>query len=136
MRIPRIRLWRRLVLSLKSGKASGPFSIPVSLLKILSSIIAKPLEILYNLSFSSGTVPDSFKMARVIPVYKSGSSSSLSNYRPISLLSIFNQILKKLMYNRLYKYLEKYNIIYSGQFGFRANHSTDHALLLIFKQEN
>ena len=35
------------------------------------------------------------------------------------------------MYNRLYKYLEKYNIIYSGQLGFRANDSTDHGLLLI-----
>ena len=69
-------------------------------------------------------------MERVIPVYKSGSSLSLSNYRPISLWSIFNQILEKLMYNRLYKYFEKYDIIYSGQFGFRANHSTDHALLL------
>lgn len=71
----------RFILSLKSGKASGPFSIPVSLLKSLNSIIAKPLEILYHLSFSSGTVPDSFKRARVIPVYKSGSSSSLSNYK-------------------------------------------------------
>ena len=80
-----------IILRVKSGKASGPFSISVSLLKSLNSIIAKPLEILYNLSFSSGTVPDSFKMARAIPVYKSGSSSSLSNYRPISLLSIFNQ---------------------------------------------
>ena len=90
-----------IILSLKSGKASGPFSIPVSLLKSLNSIIAKPLEILINLSFSSGTVPDSFKMARVIPVYKSGSSSSLSNCRPISLLSNFNQILEKLVYNRL-----------------------------------
>ena len=72
-------------ISLQAGKASGPFSIPVSLLKSLNSIIGKPLEILHNLSFSSGTVPDSFKMACVIPVYKSGSSSSLPNYRPISL---------------------------------------------------
>ena len=119
------------ILSVQAGKASGPFSIPVSLLKSLNSIIAKPLEILCNLSFSSGTVADSFKMARVIPVYKSGPSSSFSNYRPISLLSIFNQTLEKLLHNRLYKYLEKYNIIYSGQFGFRANHSTDHDLLLI-----
>ena len=120
-----------IILSVQAGKASGPFGIPVSLLKSLNSIIAKPLEILYNLSFSSGTVADSFKMARVIRVYKSGPTSSFSNYRPISLLSIFNQILEKLLYNRLYKYLEKNNIIYSGQFGFRANHSTDHALLLI-----
>ena len=74
---------------MESGKASGLFSIHVSLLlKSLNSIIAKPLEILYSVSFSSDTVPDSFKMARVIPVYKSGSSSSISNYRPISLLSI------------------------------------------------
>ena len=106
------------ILSVQAGKASGPFCIPFSLLKSLNSIIAKPLEILYNLSFSSGTVADSFKMARVIPVYKSGPTSSFSNYRPISFLSIFNQILEKLLYNRLYKYLEKYNIIYSGQFGF------------------
>ena len=113
---------RKFKICLKSGKASGPFSIPVSLLKGLNSIIAKPLEILYNLLFSSGTVRDSFKMARVIPVYKSDSSSFLSNYRPISLLSIFNQFLEKLLSTRLYKYLEKYNIIYSGQFGFRANH--------------
>ena len=78
-----------IILSPQVRKASGLFSIPVSLLKSLNSIIVKHLEILYNLSFSSGTVPDSFKMARVIPVYKSGSSSSLSNYRPVSLFVNF-----------------------------------------------
>ena len=94
-------------------------------------MISKPVEILYNFSFSSGSVPDAFKIARVIPVYKSGSRLLLTNYRPISLLPIFNQILEKLIFSRLTKFLDKHNSIFSGQFGFRTNHSTKHALLLI-----
>ena len=60
-----------------------------------------------------------------------GSCLSLTNHRPTSLLSIVNQILDKLVYNGLSKYWDKHDIILSGQFGFRANHSTEHAILLI-----
>ena len=109
-----------IISSLRSEKACGPFSLPVPLLKILKFVISKPLEILYKFSFSSGNLPGAFKIVRVIPVYKVGSSLSLTSYRPISLLSIFNQFLEKLMYNRLIKYLDQHNIIFSGQFGFRA----------------
>ena len=49
-------------------------------------VILKPLEVLYNFSFSSGTVPDAFKIACVVPVYKAKSCLSLTNYRPISLI--------------------------------------------------
>ena len=73
---------------LKTGKATGPFRIPISVLKILKTVIAKPLEILFNNSFSSGIVPTKFKQASVVPVYKTKSPTSLCNYRPISLLSI------------------------------------------------
>ena len=71
------------------------------------------------------------KIARVIPVYKKGPRTVISNYRPISLLSVFNKILEKLMYNRLTKFLEKHEVLFSGQFGFRSNRSTSHAFLLI-----
>ena len=64
-------------------------------------------------------------------MYKKGLKSIVSNYRPISLLSVFNKILEKLMYNRLLNFLEKHQVLFSGQFGFRANHSTSHAILLI-----
>lgn len=74
--------------SLTSGKAVGPFSIPIDILKLLKSVISKPLEILFNTSFSTGTVPTDFKLANIIPVYKKGSRTCLSNYRPISLLSV------------------------------------------------
>ena len=94
-------------------------------------MIAKPLETLFNILFITGIVPNSFKVAEVIPVYKKGSQTNLCNYRPISLLSIFNKLLEKLMFKRLIDFLEKNNMFYDRQFGFRAKHSTDHAILSI-----
>ena len=76
-------------------------------------------------------VPDHFKIAEVIPVYKKGSPLVVTNYRPISLLSIFNKILERLMYNRLIKYFEKSSTIFYQQFGICSSHSTGHALLLL-----
>ena len=109
---------------LNSSKSFGPFSIPVKLLKILKEYLAKPLEILFNCSFATGVVPKSFKLARVISIFKKGSQMCVSNYRPISLLSIFNKIMEKLMHKRLISYIEKKDILSKVQFGFRAKHST------------
>ena len=60
--------------SLKSGKAVGPFSVPISILKILKTVISKPLAMLFNASFSAGIVPAKFKIANVVPVYKKDSN--------------------------------------------------------------
>ncbi len=115
---------------LKSGKATGPNSIPISVLKLLKKIIAEPLEFLFNASFETGIVPIKLKSANVIPVYKKDSQFSLSNYRPISLLSIFSKLLEKLLCKGL-NFFEKEKILFDNQFGFRTNHSTDHAILSI-----
>jgi len=101
------------------------------LLKLLKNYLSAPLENIYNLSFNSGCVPDQFKIANVIPVHKKDSTLLVNNYRPISLLSIFNRLLEKLMFKRLRNFIDKHNIIYDKQFGFRANHSISHATLLI-----
>ena len=71
------------------SKAAGPSSIPTNLLKMLKTILSTPLANLFNCSFLSGVVPDKLKLACVIPVYKKGTKIDVSNYRPISLLSIF-----------------------------------------------
>ena len=88
-------------------KATGPYSIPSNLLKLLKSMRSKTLEIIFNASFARGIVPDKFKIARVLPVFKNGIQTNMSNYRPISLLSVFNRILEKIMYNRLSRTLLK-----------------------------
>ena len=117
--------------NLNVSKAIGPFSISACLLKLLKSCISKPLKIIDNFSFSSGSVPDHFKLANVIPIHKNDSVTSMNNYRPISLLSIFNKILEKLMYKRLISFIQRHNLFYEKQFGFREHHSTMDAALLI-----
>ena len=69
------------------------------------------------------------KLAKVILLFKKGCPLVASKYRPISLLSVFSKIIEKVMYGRLYKFLEKQEILYSLQFGFRASHSINYALV-------
>ena len=114
---------------LKTGKSLGPNSIPIKLLKILSPHISSPLSQIINESFLSGIFPAKMQHAKVIPLFKKGCPLTVSNYRPISLLSVFSKISEKLMYKRLYNFLEVRKILYNLQFGFRASHSTNHALI-------
>jgi len=74
-------------------------------------------------------VPDRLKIGKVVPVFKKGDRSLPTNYRPICLLSIFDILLEKLMYKRLYDFLIMNYILYEYQFGFRKNHSTILALI-------
>ena len=115
--------------SMTNGKAVEPYSILIFLLKILSEHIATPLCDIINDSFSNGIFPDMMKLAKVIPLYKKNSPEDPSNYRPISLLSVFSKITEKLMHTRLYNFLEQHNVLYSLQFGFRSKNSTLHALI-------
>ena len=114
---------------LDSTKSTGPFSIPIDILKLIKDIISKPLEIIFNSSLSNGIVPDKFKIAKIIPVQKKGSTLKSNNYRPISLLSVFNKLLEKIMFKRISNFINKYNILHREKFGFRSKHSTMHAIL-------
>ena len=116
-----------LIRSLKLGKSSAPNSIPVKLLKILHSPISHDLTLLINESFVSGIFPNNLKIAKVIPIFKKGLATPKSNFRPISLLSIFSKLLKKIMYQHLYKFLDICDILFCMQFGFCTGHSTDQA---------
>ena len=75
--------------SLNSQKAVGPCRIPVFLLKTLTKHIAKPLSVIVNLSFQAGVFPNNLKVAKVNLLHKKESCDNPSNYRPISILSVF-----------------------------------------------
>ena len=111
------------------GKATGPYSIPCNLLKMIAHSISPALAILINESFVIGIFPDKLKVAKVIALHKKGAANNVSNYRPISLLSIFSKIFEKVMYKRLYTFLEINEVLHSLQFGFRIKHSTLHTLI-------
>jgi len=92
------------------------------------------LEHLFNLSFTTKTVPDKLKIAKIIAIFKKQLDEERlipGNYRPISLLSIINKLLGKLMYTRLISFINKHKILYKYQFGFRKKHSTTIAIIEI-----
>ena len=120
--------------SLKSNKSSGPNSIPFKILHLLKAELSIILSNIINRSFSLGTFPSLLKVAKVIPIFKKGSTLDVQNYRPISLLSNIDKIFQKLMHKRLINFFESKKLLYPLQFGFRTNHSTEISLLHIIER--
>ena len=114
---------------LTNKKTPDHTGLSSNFLKQIISTIIDPLHHIFNLSFNTGVVPVQFKIAKVIPIFKSGDSSSMDNYRPISLLNTFSKILEKLVAARLLSYLNENNILSKWQFGFRSGHSTMHPMV-------
>ena len=83
------------------------------------------------LSISTGEYPDFLKIAKVLPIHIKGEHSDMNNYRPISILSHLNKIFETIISKQIKIFLKKQNILYRYQYGFRENHSTDHALINI-----
>ena len=83
------------------------------------------------MSFATGVFPDLLKIAKVLPLHKGGSTLDPNNFRPISLLSIFDKLIEKLMHKKLYEFLEEHSILFENQFSFRKKNSTVYALMEI-----
>ena len=103
----------------------GYDNISTDMVKISSEVIAPILCRISNLMLENGTYPDQMKIAKVIALFKGGDAKNIENYRPISLLPIINRILEKIIYNRIFKFLDRNNFFYCRQYGFRQNYSTE-----------
>ena len=121
----------KIIGKLDPSKSTGPNGIPVFILKTFVNFFSYWLSKLINLCFETGEFPEMLKLAKVIPLHKKESILNYLNYRPISLLSVFSKIYEKVIYTRIYLYLVKNNLIYEKQFGFRSNHSVNHAIISI-----
>ena len=81
------------------------------------------------MSIESGIFPNSWKIARVAPIFKSGSTEDRSNYRPISVVPVVSRLFEKLIYDQLYEYLDSNKHLIIDQYGFRNLHSVVSCLL-------
>ena len=115
--------------SLKRNKASGVDDLSCNVIIDTYDYIKLPLFNIFQTSIREGVFPDKLKIAKVTPVFKAGDATSLGNYRPISILPVFSKVLERIMYNRVYNFLTKNNLLFSRQFGFQKNTSTEHAIL-------
>ena len=114
---------------LESKKSYDCNGISMYFIKKCIFNIARPLQHIFNLSFTEAQVPNQFKIAKIIPVFKGGDPGEADNYRPIALLSNISKILEKRMGLRLTAYLESNALISISQYGFRQGHSTIHPML-------
>ena len=117
--------------ALDPSKATGLDGLSANFLRLSSSVIAVPVAKILNLSITTGIFPDSFEKAKITPCYKKGDKSDMSNYRPISVLPLLSKLIEKHVAENLKSYLNKYNLLYERQSGFRANHSCETALTAI-----
>jgi hypothetical protein len=94
-------------------------------------ILAKPLTDMMNRSLAEGSIPTEWKHATVTPIFKSGSKTDPSNYRPISVLAVFSKILERAVHRMVYAYLQENKFLSMQQSGFRPLHSTKTCLIHI-----
>ena len=111
------------------NKKTSPNNIPIFILKKISHIISPLLSDIFNHSIEEGIFPDKLKLGRVIPLHKEGDMSDVSNYRPITTLSIFSKVLEKLVHKRMTSFISQNNLIKPNQFGFQKNKNTSDAIL-------
>ena len=113
----------------KTAKSIGTDNISSYFLKLALPHIENSLAVLFNTSIETSRFPDSWKVARVTPIFKDGDKTDKSNYRPISVLPVISRLFEKLVTNQLYHYMNDNGHLSSGQSGLLRLHSTVTCLL-------
>ena len=65
----------------------------------------------------------------IIPIFKTKQKDKFNNYRPISILPALSKLLEKIAATQMFTYLNKFEIFYQHQYGFRPQHNTNQPLL-------
>ena len=113
------------------NKAHGHDMISIRMIKICDIFICRPLKLIFQACLESGTFPNEWKKANVVPVHKKGDKQILKNYRPISLLPIAFKIFERLLYDKMFEFFIANNLISKSQSGFRPGGSCINQLLSI-----
>ena len=100
-----------IISSLKGKKAIRKYDYETKFIKLAKISIPEFLSKLFNLCLTRGVFPEALKIAEAVPTYKKRNVCKPTNHRPISLLSQFSEIFKKLLFNRVIDYLEKFKLL-------------------------
>ncbi len=124
----------KMIKGLKTHKAAGPDQISPRILKELSSSVTPILGIIFRKSYDSGEIPDQWRKANVVPIYKKGKKSDPANYRPISLTSIVCKLMEHIITSSIMRHGNQKHgvmghILYDLQHGFRAQRSCETQLI-------
>ena len=120
------------MISLDINKSAGFDDISPKVLQSCAEALCEPLHHLFTLSLRYAIVPSSWKIHKVVPIFKAGDPNSIKNYRPISLLSNTSKVLERLIFNKIIGHVTK--SISPFQFGFTKNCSTLQQMLIFINQ--
>jgi len=109
---------------LKNNLSCGPDELPPLLFKRLKHCLARPLALVYTQLLSVAFVPDEWKQAVIIPVFKKGTTGDVSNYRPISLTCVVCKIMERVISHQILEYLLHNKLLHPAQHGFVPQRST------------
>ena len=118
---------------LKENKATGADSIPSRILKICSNELAPVLTVLFQASLDQGKIPDDWKSANIVPIYKKGDKTQAENYRPVSLTSITCKLLEHIIHSSIMDHFDSFNVLTDCQHGFRKSRSCESQLVTTIK---
>lgn len=108
--------------AIDAKKGAGPDNVHPLLLQKCAHSLATPLLELFNSSLSEGTFPDRWKKSTITPIFKSGSRSSVENYRGIAILATVGKLFEKLVCNLLFPQFRPFVSVF--QHGFMKGRST------------
>ena len=112
------------VSKLAERKAPGPDGVTPPLIKRGGGAMIKSLTTLFGRSWAETSLPTCWKEANICPIPKCTKPSQCDKFRPISLLSVVSKLMERIVARRLYRYVERENILPDYQAGFRRKHST------------
>ena len=115
-------------------KANGPDLIPSRVLNECAPQIAPYLAIIYNQSLSEHQLPKDWLQANICPVFKKGSRTIASNYRPISLTCVICKAMEHILFHHIIKHLDQFDILKDYQHGFRKGRSCETQLLITIEE--
>ena len=116
---------------IKVSKTPGPDGIHPRVLKELSSVLAIPLTKIFQSSLDTGSVPQSWKLANITPIFKKGDKKDPANYRPVSLTCIVSKILEKIVCSTMIDHLRHNDLLSIKQFGFLKGRSTNIQMICV-----
>lgn len=115
----------KLISSLKLSSSAGCDQINSKLLKNTLSLSSQILHLIFTQSLDTGNIPDDWKIAQIVPIFKTGDRACPANYRPISLTSISSKLLEHIISSSLMSHLDSINFFYPHQHGFRKSFSCE-----------
>ena len=119
----------KIISELKNKSSCGLDTIDAKIIKLGKSQLLPAITHIVNLSITTQTFPEIWKVAKVIPLDKKKDSMDPENYRPVSLLSTVSKILERSIFLQMVKYFEENNLIDSSHHGFQSGHNTATALI-------